>query len=361
MNVMKKIIFIGFAILLMAGQIYAQQAKISFEKEVHDFGKIKEDGGNVEYSFVFTNTGGSPLLITKVQASCGCTSPSWTEKPIMPGQKGFVKAIFDPTNRPSMFNKSITVESNASNSRVVLRIQGDVLPRERTVLDIYPKVIGELRMESNHFSFVTVYNDEVKRDTFKIYNSSKEPLQVSFSNVPAYIKLKPEPETLKPEQKGIIVGEYDGRKANDWDFVTDRVKVLINGKEIPNNGLTISANIQENFSNLTPEQIKKAPKIVFDSPNHNFGKVKGQGKYEHEFTFKNTGKSDLKIHKVKATCGCTTINPEKTVLKPGESSSIKAVFSPGGMKGKQNKSIFVITNDPESPSNRLLISAEIEE
>lgn len=88
--------------------------------------------------------------------------------------------------------------------------------------------------------------------------------------------------------------------------------------------------------------------------------IKGQGKYEKTFTFKNTGNSDLVIHKIKSTCGCTTVNPEKTVLKPGESSSFKAIFSPGGMKGKQNKSIFVITNDPNNSNVRLLISAEIE-
>ncbi len=358
---MKNFLLIAIAVLFTASITYAQPATISFEKQIHDFGKIKEDGGNVEYSFEFINTGQSPLIITKVQASCGCTSPSWTEKPVMPGQKGFVKAIFDPKNRPSTFNKSITVESNASNPRVVLRIQGDVLPRERTVQDIYPKAIGELRIQSNHFSFVTVYNDEVKIDTFKVYNSSKEPLKVSFTNVPAYIKLRPEPSVLKPDQHGFIVGEYDGRKVNDWDFITDRVKILINDIEVQNNAITISANVQENFSTLSPEQLKNAPKLVFDAPRHNFGKIKGSGKYEHEFTFKNTGKSEMKIHKIKATCGCTTVNPEKTVLKPGESSSFKIVFSSGGMRGKQNKSIYVITNDPESPTTRLMISAEIEE
>lgn len=358
---MKKLIVIVFAVLLTANMTYAQPATISFEKQVHDFGKIKENGGTVEYSFEYTNTGQSPLIITKVQASCGCTSPSWTEKPVMPGQKGFVKAIFDPTNRPSVFNKSITVESNASNSRVVLRIQGDVLPRERTVQDIYPKAIGELRLQTVHFSFVTVYNDQIKIDTFKVFNSSKEPMKIGFINVPAYIKLKPEPEILNPGQQGIIVGEYDGRKVNDWDFITDRVKLLINNIEEKNNAITLSANLQENFSLLTPEQLKNAPKIVFNSPNHSFGKIKSAGKYEHEFTFTNTGKSELKIHKIKSTCGCTTVNPAKTVLKPGESSSFKAVFSPGGMRGKQNKSIYVITNDPESPSLRLMISAEIEE
>ncbi|OFX86576.1 MAG: hypothetical protein A2W99_15685 [Bacteroidetes bacterium GWF2_33_16] len=359
---MKKYIFLALVSLLSFKITSAQQnqASISFEKEVHDFGKIKEDGGKVEYRFIFTNTGQTPLIITKVQASCGCTSPSWTENPVMPGQKGFVNAIFDPQNRPGNFNKSITVESNAINSRVVLRIQGEVLAREKTINDIYPRAVGELRLQTNHFSFVTVYTDQVKVDTFKVFNSSKNQLKIGFSNVPAYIKLKPFPTILKPGEQGYILGEYDGTNVNDWDFVTDRVKILINDTEVENNTITISAKVQQNFSKLSPEQIKNAPKIEFDSPNHNFGKVKSSGKYEHTFTFKNSGNSELVIHKIKSTCGCTTVNPEKTILKPGESSTFKAIFNTSGMKGKQNKSIYVVTNDPNNSNIRLMISAEIE-
>jgi len=288
---MKKYILLMLAAFLYGQVLFAQQnqAAVSFEKEVHDFGKIKEDAGKVEYRFMFTNTGQTPLIITKVQASCGCTSPSWTEKPILPGQQGFVNAVFDPQNRPGNFNKSITVESNAVNARVVLRIQGEVLAREKTINDIYPRVLGELRLQTNHFSFVTVYTDQVKVDTFKVFNSSENPLKISFTDVPAYVKLKPVPAILKPGEQGIILGEYDGSKVNDWDFITDRIKILVNDQNIENNTITISANIRENFSKLTPDQLKNAPKIELDSPNHNFGIVKSPGSYEHTFVLKNSG------------------------------------------------------------------------
>lgn len=339
----------------------AQQksAAISFEKETHDFGKFKEDQGTVEYKFVFTNTGEGPLIINSVKASCGCTSPSWTEKPIMPGEKGFVNAVFDPKNRPGDFNKSITVESNAINSRITLRITGEVIAREKTVEDIYPKTIGELRLETTHFSFVTVYVNTIKKDTLKIFNSSKTDMKVTFENAPSYLKLTPVPTVLKPGEKGYIIGEYDAKCVNDWDFITDKVKVLINDQSLNNSVITISANVKEDFSNFTPEQLKNAPKIEFDKTSHEFGKIKGDEKVEHLFKFKNTGKSDLIIRKIKSTCGCTTVEPEKTTLKPGESSSFKAIFSPGGRKGVQRKSIYVITNDPGNSNVRLMISAEI--
>ncbi|MFO7826986.1 MAG: DUF1573 domain-containing protein [Bacteroidales bacterium] len=352
------IVFSFFAFIAFSQQ---KGATISFEKDIHDFGKIKEDGGAVEYSFTFTNTGSEPLVITNVRTTCGCTSPTWTQKPVMPGEKGFVKAAFDPRNRPGNFNKSIIITTNSiNNGRAILRITGEVLPREKTIEDYYPKKIGELRLQSNHFPFTTIYSNQVKRDTLKIYNDSDQPMTISFQQVPDYLKLNVSPNELKPGEKGYIVGNYDGKKVNDWGFVTARVHVVVNGQTQARNYITISARVEEDFSHLTEDQLKNAPKIEFEERNYNFGKIPaGQKHVEKEFVFKNTGKSDLIIRKIRTTCGCTTAKPEKTVLKPGESSSFKAVFTPGSRKGVQRKSIYVITNDPNNSNVRLMISGEI--
>jgi hypothetical protein len=358
---MKKIFLSIVSILLVFSALNAQQkgANISFETETHDFGKIQESNGNVEYKFDFTNTGSTPLIITNVKASCGCTSPTWTEKPVMPGQKGFVSAVFNPARRPGKFNKSILVETNTEKARVVLRILGEVIPREKTVDDYYPKAIGALKLETNHFAFVKVYNNQLKVDTLKIYNPTDRNMEIRFDNVPAYLKLSISSSIIKPKEKAFIIGEYDGAKANDWGFVTNRVKLFINNEELPAGVLTISAKIEEDFSQLTPEDLKKASAIVFESREFNFGSTKSKDKIEHTFNLKNEGKSDLVIHKIRATCGCTTVAPAKTVIKPGESSSFKAIFTPGSRKGKQHKSIYVISNDPKNPSVRLMIKGEI--
>lgn len=360
---MKKqgILIILFSVLAVFAFAQQRGAKISFEKDIHDFGKIKEDGGTVEYEFIFTNTGSEPLVITNVRATCGCTSPTWTQKPVMPGQKGFVKAVFDPRNRPGNFNKSIIISTNTvNNSRAILRITGEVLPREKTIEDYYPRTIGDLRLQSNHFPFTRVYSNEVKKDTLKIYNGSDQLMNLNFQHVPDYLKLKVSPNELKPGEKGFIIGEYDGRKVNDWGFVVHRISILINGQNQRSNYITISAKVEEDFSHLSEKELANAPNIVFEEKNYNFGKIPaGQKHIEKEFVFKNTGKSDLIIRKIRTTCGCTTADPEKTVLKPGESSSFKAIFTPGSRKGMQRKSIYVISNDPNNPEVRLMIRGEI--
>ncbi|GAH09098.1 unnamed protein product, partial [marine sediment metagenome] len=115
-----------------------KQAAISFDKLTHDFGTFKEEDGNVTCKFSFTNTGSIPLVINRVIASCGCTSPAWSKEPVMPGRKGFVEATYISKNRPGGFNKSLSVFSNAAKKAVVLRIKGEVIPKKRTVEDIYP-------------------------------------------------------------------------------------------------------------------------------------------------------------------------------------------------------------------------------
>jgi len=96
-----------------------------FEAESHDFGTVAE-GTQATYEFKFTNTGKEPLIISNVQASCGCTTPKWTNEPVAPGKTGVITAMYNSSGRPGPFTKSITVTSNAKSTPKVLTINGVV-------------------------------------------------------------------------------------------------------------------------------------------------------------------------------------------------------------------------------------------
>ncbi len=352
------LLFIGNLILEVTAQ--QKQATISFDKVIHDFGTFKEEDGNVTCTFSFTNTGSVPLVINRVTASCGCTSPAWSREPVMPGGKGFVKATYISKNRPGGFNKTLTVFSNAAKKAIALRIKGEVIPKERTIADIYPYQIGDVRFKSNHLAFVRINQGEQKTIQMQIINTSKENQTIRFDQVPKHIQIKTVPETLKPQQKGYIEGTYDAGVINDWGFVINRIKVLANDKAIGNNQLTVSATIVEDFTSLTAEEITNSAKIEFeDGRTYDFGRMAYRSKVEHDFVFKNVGKSDLILRKIKSGCGCTAVSPKDKVIEPGKSSSIKAIFSSGTRKGRQNKSITVITNDPKNSRIILRISGEV--
>ncbi len=104
-----------------------KEPEITFESLVHDYGNIMQ-GDNGTCEFVFKNTGKADLLLTNCRSSCGCTVPEWPKDPIAPGKKASIKVKYN-TQRIGMINKSITVESNAVNSRVVLNIKGNVSPK----------------------------------------------------------------------------------------------------------------------------------------------------------------------------------------------------------------------------------------
>jgi len=96
---------------------------IKLDNDSHDFGTVSE-GPAADHIFMVTNTGKEPLVITKVQPSCGCTTPSWTKEPIAPGKTGEIKASYGTQGRPGTFTKTLTVFSNAGNK--VLTIKGNV-------------------------------------------------------------------------------------------------------------------------------------------------------------------------------------------------------------------------------------------
>lgn len=112
-----------------ANLLFAQdQGIITFEKTEHDFGTVKEEGGPITVDFKFKNTGKAPLIVSGVQASCGCTTPDWSKDPIAPGKSGFIRAQYNPQGRPGMFNKTLTVTSNTTPATSLITIKGNVTP-----------------------------------------------------------------------------------------------------------------------------------------------------------------------------------------------------------------------------------------
>jgi len=356
-----KRLFLLTIITFVAFAVYGQPAKpeIEFEKEIHDFGEIPEDGGKVTYSFRFKNTGGQPLVVHNVKASCGCTSPDWTRKPVKPGSGGYVKATFDPRRRPGNFNKSIVVRSNAKEASVVLRITGKVKPREKTLADIYPRKMGAIRLKSSHLSFTKIAPDEVKTEELEIVNVSGSPVSLEVERVPEHVDVKIEPSELAPEQKGKILATFDAGKKDDWGFVVDRLYLKMNGESDRQNRLNVSATIQEDFSEWSEEKMANAPSIEVDDRVFNFGEIKQGEKVSHNFKLTNTGKSDLILRKIRASCGCTAIEPEKSVISPGESANVVAEFNSRGMSGRQNKSVTIYSNDPQRSTLLLRLSGSV--
>ncbi|WP_299526372.1 DUF1573 domain-containing protein [Winogradskyella sp.] len=103
----------------------AKVAVIAFETEVIDYGTIEQNSNGTKI-FAFANTGDAPLLITKVKTSCGCTVPSYSKDPILPGQSGELEIKYN-TKKLGAFTKTIIVMSNAEGGNKILKIKGNII------------------------------------------------------------------------------------------------------------------------------------------------------------------------------------------------------------------------------------------
>ncbi len=100
-------------------------AVMELAADSYDFGAVKE-GEKVEHEFRFTNTGSAPLIISNVQASCGCTTPEYSKNPIAPGGEGMVKVVFNSAGQVGKQHKVVTVTSNAVKRNTLLHLRGEV-------------------------------------------------------------------------------------------------------------------------------------------------------------------------------------------------------------------------------------------
>lgn len=103
---------------------------MKFEKDTHNFGKLTE-GEIVTYSFKFTNEGKGPLVIANASASCGCTVPKYSEKPVPARGTGFIEVTFNSANKQGQMEKSVTVVANTIPERNQITILADVEPAGR--------------------------------------------------------------------------------------------------------------------------------------------------------------------------------------------------------------------------------------
>lgn len=325
---------------------------LTLPENSHNFGRIMEAGGVVSHRFIFENSGESPLVINKVRTTCGCTTPKWTRNTVAPGEMGFVEVQFNPKGRKGSFHKTVQIQSTAKNSNMFLTIDGNVV--QTLEQEKLKQNIGELKVKADHVNMGFLYKGTFGTEHLIIANPTDHSLNVEFKDVPEYIKLTVKPEVLEPGEYGQIEVKYYPDQLNDWDMILDKIKLILNNK-VAKEQLVISANIREDFSKFTPEQLEVAPKVIFEQDIFRYDTITSDKSIECKFKIRNEGQSDLIIRAVKPSCGCTAVKPEKSVLAPGESTYINSEFFPKGRSGDIRNSITVITNDPKQHKKHLIM------
>ncbi|MCF8423282.1 MAG: DUF1573 domain-containing protein [Bacteroidia bacterium] len=108
------------------GTTNADLPEIKFEEETHDFGRITQ-GEKVAYGFKLKNTGGSNLIISSANGSCGCTIPEYPKKPILPGEEAIINVVFASEGKSGVVEKSVTIVTNCEPSTRIIYIKANII------------------------------------------------------------------------------------------------------------------------------------------------------------------------------------------------------------------------------------------
>lgn len=109
---------------------------------------------------------------------------------------------------------------------------------------------------------------------------------------------------------------------------------------------------------IAEETSKEAPKprLTLIEPLKDFGTVPKGEKIKYSFEIRNTGTADLEIIAAKPVCGCTVADFDK-LIKPGATGKVTAVVDTAGFAGPISKAVTLETNDPNTPTAQVTISA----
>ncbi len=355
---MKKILSI---ILLAIVSISLNAQSIKFNETSYEFYHIQEAGGTVSCQFLYTNISQTNVKIKSVQTtSCPCLSFEWDTNQLKTNEKGIIIVHMNPLNRKGMFAYplSVTVIENNTEINYNLMVKGYIVPIPKTKEEEYSMMEGHLRYKTNQKKYA-MHREQVISDTFHFYNVMDSVMTFTTGNLPPSIKVLYLTKSLKPKEEGIVVFSFDAKVKNDWGNVYDRLFVVTNDPERAQKTFYIIAEIFDDFDAWTDEEKENAPHIFTESDSYDFGTDTTGNKITHTFTIKNVGKSPLLIHKVKTSCGCTTLKQIQNEIKPGESIPVEVIFSTYGKTGYRMQNVDLITNDPIQPKLSLFIKGNL--
>lgn len=101
-------------------------AEIKFNTTDIDLGTVGEK--KTTHRFIFHNAGNSPLIISTAGSSCHCVQAKWPQQPVLPGDSAAIEVALDLSDVQQRFIRTLTVESNAKEPVVVLKITGEMKP-----------------------------------------------------------------------------------------------------------------------------------------------------------------------------------------------------------------------------------------
>lgn len=176
--------------------------------------RLSEDDAPKAFTFSFRNTGDKPLVITRVDTSCGCAVADFSAAPVLPGRQGEITIIYNPKDHPGKFLRRIYVYTGTSDSHPAARLTlaGEVTPTANKWRD-YPVVMGSLRTKRNFLLFREITNTTSQVERLECVNAGNSALKLGTlpGMAPIWLSFRTEPEVIAPGEIADLVVEVNGK------------------------------------------------------------------------------------------------------------------------------------------------------
>ncbi len=354
-------IAITLIIALLGLSPIESHAQLVFEPSEWDFGTIREIDGRVSHTFTGENRGTTPLVILDVIASCGCTVPQFSRRPILAGAKTSITVTFDPTNRSGIFNKELTVYSSERKKMATLTIRGRIEERPKSIEERYPIAVGKgLRLNISHCSFSYVYPEQLETCAIGYVNTTPSPVSLELRPRKSSGLLSVSaPHRIPAGATGAINLSYLIRiRSPYYGTLDDVLAIYVDGivSEIPITAHGIAVD-------SPPKDRKTAPKVQLSENILKFGAVKSSATtVQQSFRLTNEGSDTLHIRAVEIGDHFSTTLKAGEQIAPQQSVVVRVRLNPSQLTPRvlSDRLIF-ITDDPERPMRRMRVTAIIEE
>ncbi|MCF0219482.1 MAG: DUF1573 domain-containing protein [Muribaculaceae bacterium] len=358
---MRNVFLIGALTLALAAAAEGPE-NVWLEPE-HDFGAFHEDMGVVTCEIRAVNTGDAPLQIVEARANCGCTTPKYSRGFVFPGDTAVVTIGYNPNGRPGTFEKKVVVTTNAVTSpRTTLTIRGTVIGSPKTLAGRYPIGEGKLRLQSSNI----FYNEAVKPTCImkyiEGYNASDDSIRPTVLGLPKYMTSIVKPEKVGPGENFIVSTTFDSGACEIRDVVQNTFHVAIPGDTL---AVTTTAVVKDDYSNLSDEDMRKAPRVTLTPEKIDFAGVSlgtEPAVCSQEVVLRNDGKSPLKIYRLYSADEAISVTMGSTDdIKPGKSAKAKIAVDKTKIANRPylDARVILITNDPQTPRRIIRVVSEI--
>lgn len=333
---------------------------IKFDVESWDFGSIKEDGGEVKHTFSFKNNSSKPVIILDVTTGCGCTTPSYSRKPVLAGQSGEIEVKFDPATRPGKFVKGVVVYTSLQEKPFNLTISGDVIPRPKSMEELYPFDLGQgVRLSANFHAFAYVNHGKSAQQTISWINNSDKDLKFELkSKESSGFFSHNAPKLMKAKEKGeFTIGYSLPAKCDRYGSLNDAFSIVVQGVE-SRTVFSTHAIAVDNFDDQIDDI--SVPCGEFSKKFIKFGDVKSGNKLSDDtIEIENAGEKPLVIRSVEQQTRSAKCSLKAgDTIAPGSKLKVKFEFDSAGCDyGIWVDRIQIITNDPSRPMQTLRLTA----